>query len=109
MASLGNDKKYFVKFTINMILMHIHTYVQIISNNSGCVLLVDSWVEYTLSHVILQLMIVYIVGANIKWELLPIISGQWDTHTNKIYSEKMNCKGIKWQYVTTQLTVVTDI
>ena len=49
MASLGNDKKYFVKFTINMILMHIHTYVQIISNNSGSVPLVDSWFEYTVT------------------------------------------------------------
>ena len=54
-----------------MILMHIHTYVQITSNNSGCVPLVDSWVEPTLSHVILQLMTVSIVGAKHQVRVAP--------------------------------------
>ena len=54
-----------------MILMHIHTYIQITSNNSGSVPLVDSWVQSTLSHVILQLMIVSIVGAEHQVGVAP--------------------------------------
>ena len=48
----------------------------ITSNNSGCVPLVDSWVEPTLSYVILQLMKVGIVGAKHQMGVAPKISGQ---------------------------------
>ena len=51
-------------------------YTQITSNNSWCVPLVDSWVEPTLSHVILQLTVVSIVGAKHQVGVAPKISGQ---------------------------------
>ena len=67
--------KHFVNFTINKNLMCVYIYIytnaQITSNNSGCVPLVDSWVEPTLSHVILQLMIVSIVGAKHQVGVAP--------------------------------------
>ena len=47
------------KLTLNVNLSG----VQITSNNSGCVPVIGSSVEPTLSHVILQLMIVSIMGA----------------------------------------------
>ena len=47
------------KLTLNVNL----SCVQITSNNSGCVPVIGSSVEPTLSHVILQLMIVSIMGA----------------------------------------------
>ena len=46
-------------------------FIQITSNNSGCVPSVGRRVEPTLSHVILQLMIVSIVGAEHQVEVAP--------------------------------------
>ena len=46
-------------------------FIQITSNNSGCVPSVGSWVEPTLSHVILQLMIISIVGAKHQVGVAP--------------------------------------
>ena len=52
-------------------IFHTIQYTQFTSNNSWCVPLVDSWVEPTLSHVILQLMIVSIVGAKHQVGVAP--------------------------------------
>ena len=56
--------------TTQLIFLYM-IFIQITSNNSGCVPSVGSWVEPTLSHVILQLMIV-LWGPNISWEFLTV-------------------------------------